>query len=114
VGCENDDDDTCLRTKEPLELETMKTKLRLPSPTSLTDMSEKLLPSFDEREGIDFMYSMSVFSFKGLNSEKLDIVNWFEREFADRIQELIFFSAEFAVLYFWKRDATFYFTLRKM
>jgi hypothetical protein len=36
------------------------------------------------------MYSMSVFSFKGLNSEKLDIVNWFEREFADRIEELIF------------------------
>ncbi|MCI40484.1 hypothetical protein A2U01_0061717, partial [Trifolium medium] len=69
-GCENG---TCLRTKEPVELETMKTKLRLPSPTSLTDMSEKLLPSLDEREGIDFMYSMSVFSLRGLNSEKLDI-----------------------------------------
>ena len=33
---------TCLMTKEPLELETMKTKLRLPSPTSLMVILEKL------------------------------------------------------------------------
>lgn len=56
----------------------MKTKLRLPSPTSLTEMSEKLLLSLDESAGMDFMYSMSVFSFNGWNSEKLDMVAWFE------------------------------------
>lgn len=72
-------DDTCLMTKEPLVLETMKTKLRLPSPTSLTDKSEKLLASLDESAGMDFMYSMSVFSFRGLNSEKFDMVTWFEQ-----------------------------------
>jgi hypothetical protein len=65
-------------TKEPLELETMKTRLRLPSPTSLTDMLEKLLPSLDERTGTVFMYSISVFSLSGLNSEKLAIVTWFD------------------------------------
>lgn len=65
-------------TKEPLELETMKTRLRLPSPTSLTDMLEKLLSSLDERTGMVFMYLISVFSLSGLNSEKLAIVTWFD------------------------------------
>ena len=67
-------DDTCLMTKEPLVLETMKTKLRLPSPTSLTDKSEKLLASLDDSAGMDFMYSISVVSFRGLNSEKFDML----------------------------------------
>lgn len=57
-------------TKEPAELETMKTKLRFPSPTSLTVKSEKLLASLDEREGTDFMYSIRDFSLSGRKSEK--------------------------------------------
>jgi hypothetical protein len=47
----------------------MKTRLRFPSPTSLTDKLEKSLFSLDEREGMFFMYSMSVLSLSGLNSE---------------------------------------------
>ena len=61
---------TCLMTKEPAELTTMKTKLRLPSPTSLTDKLSKLLPILEERAGTDFMYSISDFSSSGRNSEK--------------------------------------------
>lgn len=60
--------------KEPLELETMKTRLRLPSPISLMDMFEKLLLSLDERVGMVLMYSMRVVSLSGLKSEKLDMV----------------------------------------
>lgn len=61
---------TCLMTKEPSELETMYTKLRLPSPTSLTDKSSKLLASLEESAGTDFMYSTRVFSSSGRNLEK--------------------------------------------
>jgi len=57
-------------TKEPAGLETMKTKLRLPSPTSLTDKSSKLSASLEERAGTDFMYSMRNLSSSGRNSDK--------------------------------------------
>lgn len=57
-------------TKEPAGLETMKTKLRLPSPTSLTDKSSRLSASLEERAGTDFMYSMRDVSSSGRNSEK--------------------------------------------
>lgn len=48
----------------------MKTKLRLPSPTSLTDRSEKLLPRMEERAGTALMYSIRDLSSSGRNSEK--------------------------------------------
>lgn len=62
-------------TKEPAELETMKTKLRLPSPTSLMDKWSKLSASLEEREGTDLMYSMRDFSSSGRNSEKVIVAS---------------------------------------
>lgn len=55
-------------TSEPVDPTTMKTKLRLPSPTSLITRSSYLSPSLEEREGVAFMYSTRDFSFSGLNS----------------------------------------------
>lgn len=44
---------------------TMKTKLRLPSPTSFICRLWRWLPSLEEREGVDFMYSTKDFSLSG-------------------------------------------------
>lgn len=52
-------------TREPEGLRTMKTKLRLPSPTSLICKSSSCLPSWEEREGVAFMYSTNDFSSSG-------------------------------------------------
>lgn len=65
-------------TKEPAELRTMKTKLRLPSPTSLMVKLSKLLASLEESAGTDFMYWIRDCSSSGRNSEKAILWAWRE------------------------------------
>lgn len=92
-------------TKEPAGLETMKTKLRLPSPTSLTDKSSRLSASLEERAGTDFMYSMRDVSSSGRNSEK-DMVAGDSGAmvlYSPKFQMDGIFSAFFYSI--WRRDA---------